>query len=255
MPAEKTTRATVARKARVTEASREAPPQKKKAPARSESEPTAQKTPRPNEKIRARTRGKLMQAARVVMSRKGVDGTAINDITEAAEVAFGSFYNYFSSKDEIARAVFIEGMIATADVLDRHRLADADIAMIVALNIRWALHHATTDPIWGWFIVHAASSVGDLVQTMGGRLARDIHAGVDNGSFVCADVPTTTDSIMGGVLYVLRQILDNRRSPEAIDRFVEFVLRGLGVDAKEAARIIKAMAKHKLPDGLAGSPA
>ncbi len=203
-------------------------------------------TPRRNEKVRARTRGKLLQAARVVMSRQGIERTAINDITAEAGVAFGSFYNYFSSKDEIARAVFVEDMIATADMLDRNRPADAESALIVALNIRIVLRHAIADPIWGWFLVHTASSAGDLVETMGGRLARDIRNGVADGSFVCPDVLTTMDSIAGGVLFLLRQILEGRRPPEAIERFVEFVLRGLGVESKAAARVVKATSRYKL---------
>ncbi|MGF6637923.1 TetR/AcrR family transcriptional regulator [Paraburkholderia sp. MM6662-R1] len=246
MPDEKTKRPAVARKTRVTKRPDEAKPEQIKPLAQSEDGPASQTTPGRNEKLRARTRGKLMQAARVVMSRRGIERTAINDITEEAQVAFGSFYNYFSSKEEIARAVFVEDVTATADLLDRNRPADTDIAMIVGLNIRWALRHAITDPIWGWFLVHAASSANDLVETMGGRLARDIRTGVNDGSFVCPDVPTAMDSIIGGVLYLLRQILEGRRPPQAIERFVEFVLRGLGVEAKEAARIVKAATKYKL---------
>lgn len=201
--------------------------------------------PRANERVRARTRGKLLQAARVTMSRKGIAGTAINDITEEAGVAFGSFYNYFSSKEEIARAVFIEDMLAIADLLDRIRPADADIAEIVGLNIRQTLRHALKDPIWGWFFVHAASSVSDLVETMGGRLARDIRIGVDAGRFKCADVLAAMDCIIGGALHVLRQVLEGRRAPETVERFTEFALRGLGVRDTEIPAIIKAVQHYE----------
>jgi AcrR family transcriptional regulator len=201
--------------------------------------------PRVNERVRARTRSKLLQAARVAMGRKGIASTAINDITEEAGVAFGSFYNYFSSKEEIARAVFIEDMLAIADLLDRIRPADADIAVIVALNIRQTMRHTLSDPIWGWFFIHAASTVGDLVETMGGRLARDIRIGADAGRFHCADVLATMDCIIGGALYTLRQMLEGRRPPDTVDRFTEFTLRGLGIRDTEIPRIMKAAQQHE----------
>lgn len=172
-------------------------------------------------------------------------GTTINDITEEADVAFGSFYNYFSSKEEIARAVFVEDMLAIADLLDRIRPADADIAVIVGLNIRQTMRHTLEDPIWGWFFVHTASSVSDLVETMGGRLARDIRIGVDAGRFCCADVLATMDCIVGGALHVLRQVLEGRRTPDTVNRFTEFALRGLGIDAAEVPSIVEAVMKYE----------
>lgn len=212
-------------------------------PAKTVTKPAA--APRVNERVRARTRAKLLHAARVAMGRKGIAGTAINDITEEAGVAFGSFYNYFSSKEEIARAVFIEDMLAIADLLDHIRPADADIAVIVGVNIRQTMRHTLDDPIWGWFFVHAASSVSDLVETMGGRLARDIRIGVGAGRFHCADVLATMDCIIGGALHVLRQVLEGRRPPETVDRFTEFALRGLGIRDPEIPGIMKAAQQYE----------
>lgn len=56
-----------------------------------------------------RTRDNLIKAASVVFPRMGFLNTRITDITAEAGTANGSFYNYFSSKEEIFRAV-IEGV-------------------------------------------------------------------------------------------------------------------------------------------------
>ena len=40
-----------------------------------------------------------MNAARVVMADKGVEATTIQEITDAADVGFGTFYNHFESKE------------------------------------------------------------------------------------------------------------------------------------------------------------
>src|SRR5688500_7207579 len=47
----------------------------------------------------------LVEAALRVMSKRGVYLTRIEDITEAADVAKGSFYGHFEGKDEILAAV------------------------------------------------------------------------------------------------------------------------------------------------------
>ena len=47
----------------------------------------------------------LMNAAERLFLDKGVESTTINEIVEAAQVAKGTFYHYFSSKNEIQEAL------------------------------------------------------------------------------------------------------------------------------------------------------
>lgn len=52
-----------------------------------------------------RTRNKLLEAAEWEFGSKGFYETSIGEITRRAEVALGTFYVYFESKDEIFRAL------------------------------------------------------------------------------------------------------------------------------------------------------
>ncbi|ABC63097.1 TetR/AcrR family transcriptional regulator [Erythrobacter litoralis] len=52
-----------------------------------------------------RTRRKLLDAAKLEFGEKGFHDASISDITRRAEVALGTFYTYFESKDEIFRAL------------------------------------------------------------------------------------------------------------------------------------------------------
>ena len=38
-----------------------------------------------------------MQTARTLFARQGVENTRINEITDEADVGFGSFYNHFET--------------------------------------------------------------------------------------------------------------------------------------------------------------
>jgi AcrR family transcriptional regulator len=53
----------------------------------------------------ARTRARLVEAAKGVFERDGFLDARIVDIAEAADVAPGSFYHYFDSKEQIFREV------------------------------------------------------------------------------------------------------------------------------------------------------
>jgi AcrR family transcriptional regulator len=58
-----------------------------------------------------RTREKLVRAARLTFEGKGYLDTNVHDIASQAEVAYGTFYTYFSSKEEIFEEV-VQDLVA-----------------------------------------------------------------------------------------------------------------------------------------------
>src|SRR5580693_2498849 len=52
----------------------------------------------------AETRERLFRSALDLFARKGFTETTVEDITEAADVGKGTFFNYFPSKDHILLA-------------------------------------------------------------------------------------------------------------------------------------------------------
>ena len=79
-----------------------------------------------------RTRQALVDAARVVFERDGYLNARITDIAAEADVASGSFYTYFNSKEEIFDAV-VESV--EEDMLHMHvreRLGDNDPRSLIS---------------------------------------------------------------------------------------------------------------------------
>src|ERR1700730_1314488 len=68
-----------------------------------------------NQRRRQRTRETILAAAELVFRRKGIDGATVNDITEQADFAYGSFYNHFKSIDEIVGALVAASLQRVAD--------------------------------------------------------------------------------------------------------------------------------------------
>jgi AcrR family transcriptional regulator len=57
---------------------------------------------------REATRAKLVEAAKALFARQGVDNTRIQEITDEADVGFGSFYNHFQSKEALIEVVLAD---------------------------------------------------------------------------------------------------------------------------------------------------
>lgn len=59
---------------------------------------------------RQQTRQALLEAGRRLFALKGVSETPINEITEAADLGFGTFYLYFQSKEELYEEIMRAGI-------------------------------------------------------------------------------------------------------------------------------------------------
>src|SRR6187549_1026966 len=104
---------------------------------------------------REQTRASLVQAARTLFARQGVDNTRINEITDEADVGFGSFYNHFESKAAIVEAVLIETVAAHGAAVDAATAQLDDPAEVIAAAHRHFVRLADRDPEWAWLVVRA----------------------------------------------------------------------------------------------------
>ena len=58
-----------------------------------------------NERRKARTRSALLAAGQRLFGEQGFDATTVAEIAEDADVAVGSFYNHFDSKEDLLAAL------------------------------------------------------------------------------------------------------------------------------------------------------
>ncbi len=131
-----------------------------------------------------------MDAARRLFAAQGVERTRINEITEAADVGFGSFYNHFDSKDAIVRAVLAEAVAAQGAELDTLTAELDDPAEVVAVAHRYFVRQARADPDWGWLLVRLDVSHNVMLEALGPFARRDLARGIRTGRFRVADKRT-----------------------------------------------------------------
>ena len=104
---------------------------------------------------KARTRRSLIEAAvRLIAEGRG-DQSSIQEITEAADIGFGSFYNHFDSKDALFRAASEEVLEQWGHVIDGACMGIEDPAQVFAVSLRISGRLAWTNPIIARFVTGA----------------------------------------------------------------------------------------------------
>lgn len=201
------------------------------------------------ERRRQETRAKLIRAAHQLMAKKGIGATTIQEITDTADVGFGSFYNHFESKSAIVQAIMDETIESYGDALDR--LADTveDPAEILAASVRYVVMRGSEDPTWGWFLVRSALMAPTLRIGLGRRMTRDIRLGAQAGRFRVGDVTLAGLAIGGATLSILAARLQGELGEEAPETAAVVALKLAGLSARQA----EAVASRPLPELPLGS--
>jgi AcrR family transcriptional regulator len=182
------------------------------------------------------------------MARKGVDGTAIADITEEADVGFGSFYNHFKTKSEIAHAVFATHALHLRAIIQEIGDTEADRAVAIAYIFQLFLTKAIADPIWGSFVVQATSDLpgmwAEVFEELGERHLRE---GMQTGRFRISSERSAMRLIISAIIATMRAVLEGEAEPHAQENTVECILRMCGVQGDEPAEL----SHRPLPDYVA----
>src|SRR4029453_366714 len=140
---------------------------------------------------RQRTRGRLVEAARRVIGRRGVGGRKNPETPRQAHPGVGTFYNYFDSKEAILAAATAEATEELGHALDRlnARLDDpAGILSVAVPDCRRVVRPPPVGacgggPFWGWFVVRPSLYQEQMAAVHGHRLAADLRRGVEARCF------------------------------------------------------------------------
>ena len=198
-------------------------------------------TPRASrlDRRKARTRQALIDAA-VQLIAEGRGGRAsIQEITEAADIGFGSFYNHFDNKDQLFATASAEVMERWGQLIDAACAGIADPAEVFATSFRISGRLGWTHPDMARFLTGTGLNVLDAPTGLAPRALRDIKAGQAAGRFTVMDAEVALSAVAGGLLGLLSQF--ERRPADTdeaiVDQLAEAILRMLGVPAADAARI------------------
>ncbi|MEL6178916.1 MAG: TetR/AcrR family transcriptional regulator [Myxococcota bacterium] len=212
------------------------------------------------ERRKRETRERLMRAAMTLMATVGKEGAVINQITEAADVGFGSFYNHFESKEDIYNQLAYESLNSLAETLNQIAETTDDPAEVMAASIRHAMHRIIQDPVWGRFVIRLSYSPQVFSQSSGQYFLRDVQKGMVTGRFKASDPMMAIIAVSGTLLSAAAMAVELAQGDETVpagptaplffdkeqlpERTAAMVLRILGMDEADVIEV----ANRPLPE-------
>lgn len=182
-------------------------------------------------------RAQLVAAAAEAFARQGVAATSVADIVRAAGVAQGTFYLYFTSKDDVILAVVagvaetmltsLQGRLDTAEMPAKDRLRAfgrllGDLARDGELSdVTDFIHRAENRTLHDRFAEHLLPRLLPLMEQL-------VADGVTDGSFRVADPRAAAWFVLGGLQSVELAGTPHAALPEAIDAAIDLALAALG---------------------------
>ncbi|MFH8366442.1 TetR/AcrR family transcriptional regulator [Streptomyces sp. NPDC018031] len=159
--------------------------------------------PTRTDRRRARTRGALIAAARSILSDQGPADVSIQQITNRADVGFGSFYNHFGSKAELFEAAVADAMEEYGALLDERTAHLGDPAEVFAVGVRLTGRLADTHPQVARILLRTGPVSMRVGDAMPPRALCVIERGVAAGRFRVADPQVALAGVAGCLLGLL----------------------------------------------------
>jgi AcrR family transcriptional regulator len=195
-------------------------------------------------KKREQTRERILEAAFLLLGREDGRSTRIDEICQKADVARGTFYNYFSSVEELLRAL-------TFEISHEFNLAVRAVIRTVPAGalrsgfaLRYYLHRTRQDPAWGWAMVNL-SAAGPIFGDETARYGLEaIAEGMITEQFTAPSAQIAYDLMHGATLAGMITLLKSPQAEDYPEQLVTLIMRGLGVSETLIARSIG----RELPD-------
>lgn len=192
---------------------------------------------------REKTRRRLLKAALTVFAEKGIDAPLIDDFINAAGVARGTFYNYFSTTRELLDAVTVElsdtvvsGIEAAVSPI-QNPLERLSCAALLYMQL------GVDSPDWGAFVIHTGmrnEAVGKLVDVY---LPRDLELARQAGDVRYPSVRAARDLFFACSNQAVISVNSGLESRDHLRDILVLVLRAVGV----SPGIAESLSRMKLP--------
>jgi AcrR family transcriptional regulator len=190
------------------------------------------------ERRKQRTRMALVKAAQSMIAA-GKLNVPVLEITQAADVGMGSFYNHFESKEQLFEAAVADVLDSHGAVLDQLTADIEDPAAVFACSFRLTGRFFGERPQESRILLANAGALLSAERGLAPRALRDINAAVAAGRFHVED-PELSLAVAAGALLGLGYLLQSQPDRDAIataDAVTEDVLRLFGMSPEDARQI------------------
>jgi AcrR family transcriptional regulator len=202
---------------------------------------------RPNPRSE-RTRAALITAGRRLYSQRPMDAVTVDDIVTAADVGKGSFYNHFSDREALLKAIAAGIRAAIEDAVERANAGVIDPARRVARAVCVYLRYGVDEPEPSRVLVRIHNGHPKISAPLNRGLVEDIAKGLEEGRFAVATLETGVLYVLGVTQIALARIIQATGEGQAVSlsqQMGSLMLRGLGL-APQEADLIAAQASDQI---------
>jgi AcrR family transcriptional regulator len=122
------------------------------------------------ERRRLETRERIYRAALELFAERGFMETTVEDITEAADVGKGTFFNYFPTKEHVLATYGAERVANVERALERARATEGRVLDVVRDLMKGVGGHSTSSPALLRAIYAAHASCTDVRRELQVRM-------------------------------------------------------------------------------------
>lgn len=183
------------------------------------------------------TRDEILEAAAQIFSQKGYNATSMSDIASAVNLQKASLYHHISSKQEILLSLLDEALDLLTGRMNEvlFQPLPADQKLKIAMEIYLETLAEQRDLAAILLLEHRSLNPELRVQHLPRRDRFEglwknlIQMGVDEGRFVCKDVPLTTRAILGVMNWAITWYRSDGplSITEIASQYAELILNGL----------------------------
>ncbi len=195
-------------------------------------------------KKRERTRGILLDSAISVFATKGFEATKIVDITNHAELANGTFYNYYETKDDLLKDVAYGLAVEITGRIDQDMAGIDHGPTRVALATAKLLQFARHEPEWIGVLLNGVAFVPEMQSDMIQYFKQDLEIGINQGHFVIDINLLLVNQHLGLISAAI--LTDPEVTDDTIEQTCQAALRLLGVTPARAAKQVSSVFKNYL---------
>ena len=197
------------------------------------------------ERRKARTRAALVRAAQSFIAAGKVN-VPILELTQAADVGMGSFYNHFESKEDLFQAAVADALDGWGVALDTLTAGLDDPAHVFAQSFRLTGRLHRRHPDLSKVLLRNGVDLARSDTGLAPRARRDVEAAVRARRFAACDVDLAMVIVTGAMIHLGRLLHDqpDRDDGAATDHVAEDLLHMFGLPEGEARDICR----RPLPD-------
>ena len=191
------------------------------------------------ERRKQRTRAALIKAAQAFIA-EGKVNVPVLEITQAADVGMGSFYNHFDSKEQLFDAAVAEVLDCHGALLDQLTSSIDDPAETFACSFRLTGRLFRRRPQESQILLANGMALLSSDRRPGAARTARYRGGRPRPAGSRSTTPNSRLAVAGGALLGLGNLLRNqpdRDDAAAADAVTEDVLRLFGLPADEAREI------------------